>query len=292
MQYLLNTNELSLFPIQSDEIELLLNIKTHKTVDALAKNYRRDISVISRKLTTLSKKYPVLTKQNNKWTITPYGERIILWAQDSLRTLNRSLLQKEKIRIGTTREFASRILSKDLSKLVNLNTTNVEIISDDQGIERLILDGQVDFGFDCTTPYDPQIAFKLIAKEDMGLVCSPKYSKTLSNKFISQNSSDYIHNYRNDLNIYYELIQKTDNPKIIAHDIATVRSLLLAEMGWGFLPWYTVEQEVKTQKLIYFESSILEQLKYGVWWLRNKNGIENHINSAKHWLTKIKLTQY
>lgn len=165
------------------------------------------------------------------------------------------------------------------------------MISDDNGIESLILNGQADFGFDCKAPYDPSIAFKLVAKEDMGLVCSPKFARNLDDKLLSKYSSQYIHNFRNDLALFYDLIQKTDSPLITAHDIATVRSLLIEGFGWSFLPWYAVQEEVHNKKLLFFNHHKLEQLKYGVWWLRDRKNIQNYINTSIQWLQKVKLTK-
>lgn len=106
MQYQNSSKELVQFPISSEDVELLINIKTHQTVEALSKSYKRDISVISRKLTNLSKTHPVLIKENHRWRLTTYGEKVVQWAQDSIRTLQQSIHAKDKIKIASTREFA------------------------------------------------------------------------------------------------------------------------------------------------------------------------------------------
>ena len=278
------------FPISSEETELLVNLKTHITVHALAKIYRRDISVLSRKLAALSKSHPVLNKVNGRWVLTNQGENIVNWAQDSLRSLSKTTLTKENIRIATTREFASRVLAHSLSSLFDLNKTAIEIIPDDNGIEELILNGSADFGFDCDAPFDPLIQFKLVADEDMGIVCAPRFSKKLSDQIISLHPHDYIHNYRNDLAVFYDLIKKTAEPKLIAHDIATVRALCVQGQGWSFLPWYAVQEEVRGGALVFSLHPKLIRLKYGIWWLRDRKHLQPHITNSVRWLSKIKLT--
>ena len=259
------------FILSSDESELLLLLKSQKTVQSLARVLRKDVSVVSRQLKALSQKEEVLQKIDARWKLTPLGERFADWAQESIQAQKTLTKNRTKIRVATTREFASRILAPQIQNLFDLKKTEPEIISDDQrGIESLLLSGKADFGFDCGTPYDPSIAFKTVIAEDLGIVWSPKFSKSKASDVASEFPTEYIHNERNDLSLIFKISKSVTPPKVTASDIATVRAMLVQGLGFSLLPYYTVKDEIKRGELIFAKHKLIEELKYGVWWPRSR----------------------
>ncbi|MBC7429111.1 MAG: hypothetical protein H7336_10895 [Bacteriovorax sp.] len=106
-------------------------------------------------------------------------------------------IAEKSVTIASTREFTSRILMLKKNYLTGDNETTVSIKSSDNGIERLLLSGQADFGFDCGRPTDPLIAHKTVAKESFALVASKEYIK--KNKVRNKtdlNDADYLHTPR------------------------------------------------------------------------------------------------
>lgn len=64
------------FPLSSDQLELLLQFEATASLGDLARQVRRDPSVVSRNLQRLAQDAPVLAKQEGRWRITPAGREI------------------------------------------------------------------------------------------------------------------------------------------------------------------------------------------------------------------------
>lgn len=61
------------FPLESEQLELLLAFETHPGLQALAKAMSKDPSVVSRNLQRLAELQPVIVKENGRWQLTQYG---------------------------------------------------------------------------------------------------------------------------------------------------------------------------------------------------------------------------
>lgn len=64
------------FPLSSEQLELLLLFEQHKGLTELANVIGRDSSVVSRQLQKLASEFPVLSKEQGKWVLTPVGKEI------------------------------------------------------------------------------------------------------------------------------------------------------------------------------------------------------------------------
>jgi nicotinamidase-related amidase len=64
------------FPLSSEQLELLLLFEQHKGLTELSKAIGRDSSVVSRQLQKLASEFPVLSKEQGKWVLTPVGKAI------------------------------------------------------------------------------------------------------------------------------------------------------------------------------------------------------------------------
>lgn len=276
------------FSLSSDDAKLLLTLKRHTTLEQLSIVYRRDPSVISRRLKEIAAKEAVLIKEEGQWKLTPLGEEFANWAHESIQTQKRIIQKRQLIRIATTREFASLILAPNIAQLIDLTKYRVEIIASDEGVEKALLADKADIGFDCGAPYNPDIAFKSVAPEEMGLVASPAFLKAKGERFYEKDD-EYIHFFRNDMKIFFELTQTNSIPKVTCHDIATARSLALAGLGWSYLPYYTVSNLVKKKKLVYLPHPLIRNLKFGIWWPRQNKRFEDIIAESASWLKGVDL---
>ncbi len=73
------------FPLSSEQCELLVAFEGAGSLTALSQLMRRDVSVISRSLQTLAAT-GVIEKQNNRWTITPLGRQVSNWTRAAVAT--------------------------------------------------------------------------------------------------------------------------------------------------------------------------------------------------------------
>lgn len=281
------------FPLSTDDALLLLEYDRSHSIADLAETFKRDPSVISRGLKKLSEKLPVLEKVQGKWIVTELGKKFINWTEEAILTQQTILNQKIELKIGSTREFAHRYLIGALESLFPKDKYHVHIVTFDSESERLLLNGQVDLVFDCGKPYDPQIAFKRSATEDMSLVVSTKFQK--KQKINSSNdlsALEHIHYSRN--NLAHILQMTSDKLKIglSLNDIALVRESVMNSEGWAMLPTYTVKKEIETKKLVSIQTDKnwkLASYKFGVWWNRDKAYLAPQVKIASDWLAKQNL---
>ncbi|MFT6602898.1 MAG: DNA-binding transcriptional LysR family regulator, partial [Bacteriovoracaceae bacterium] len=180
---------MNIFALDSDEATLLLEYEKSESIAQVAKVFKRDPSVISRSLKSLAEKLPVLEKAGGKWVVTELGSKFNNWTTEAILSQQSILNQRIQLKIASTREFAGRYLISAIEEIFPSERFHVHIVTFDGNSEELLLNGQVDFVFDCGKPYDPQIAFKRPAKEEMSLVVS----KEFKSKHKIKSSEDLTH---------------------------------------------------------------------------------------------------
>ncbi|MES2801388.1 MAG: LysR family transcriptional regulator [Bdellovibrionota bacterium] len=273
--------------LSSEESELLLAFESASSLEKIAEAIGKDISNVSRSLTKISEKLPVVEKQNNRWQLTDLGKRLNERTRDSIQFQKTLVNQQNFLRIGTNREFASRILGSRLQELIELfPNTQLRICAFEAGVENALLNGQVDIGIDCERPFSPDISYKICLTEDIIAVCAPKFKKMhlkdlKDGEFFNQPHllCDRLYPDR--------IFKKLDNKlNVIAsfNDIATTRAACLEGFAWALLPRYTVQTELDLKSLVQIDYPNVGQSNYGVWWARTRKSIEPSALKLKDWL--------
>lgn len=247
----------------------------------------RDVSVISRRLKSLAERTPFLAKHEKQWRLTASGRRFNDWTRRAIAEQESLITAREKIVIATTREFSSLVMSPSI-RWWNEKLPHFEIITTDEGIESLILKGAAHFGFDCGTPYSPQVAFKRGPKEEFCLVYSPSLK-------LKKNSE--LHRYplyfynRLDITRFREATGISDlKAQLSFNDMASTRSALIHGEGWSILPTYVVANEVKMGNLkVLLKTVEMSSLSFGLWWNRELAPDKESLDLAFEWLSKQKL---
>jgi DNA-binding transcriptional LysR family regulator len=271
------------FVVSSDDCELLLALEKAENLSELSVFIKRDISVLSRRLNKISSESSMLEKLNGKWILTEDGLKLNNWTKKVLNEQNLLFLKNKTIRIGTTREFAARIL---IPYLKNFNFSNmlIEIITSDGNSENLLLDNSIDVAIDCGTPYHPDIRFKKVVKEKMLVVASKSYF--LKNKKFK--SEDYLHFTRTDINSLQEELNLKLNPSFIFNDLSSLKAAILSNLGFGLIPYYVVQEELKNKTLYDYEINLKSPMSFGVWWRHDFKNKEL-INSLIDFLKKVEI---
>lgn len=275
------------FIIQTDEAEILLQIEKGISLREIGELLMKDVSVISRRLKALSEKTPFLVKGDQKWILTSAGKRFNEWTKRALLEQESLINEKEKITIAMTREFSNLVFCPSVNDW-RQNFSNLNIITTDEGIESLLVKGLADFGFDCGTPYSPQVAFKRGPKEEYALVFNPSLKiKTLDDlkkySFYFFERLD-LADLRNLLGLEFLL------PEMTFNDLASLRSSLVHGDGWSVVPKYTVAKELKEGKLKSLPQRVpLSKNSFGLWWNRENPPPEKVRSVAHEWLLKQKL---
>jgi len=278
--------------LSSDESELLLAFETASSLEKLSKVLNKDISNLSRSLNKIVDKMPVVEKKNNRWQLTEIGKKLNQHTRDSIQFQKTLLNQQQFLKIGTNREFASRIIGASLKELEELfPKTQLRICAFEQGVEQALTDGLVDIGIDCERPFNPDISYRLCLSEDIVAVCTPEFKK----KYLQElKNGDFfgLPHLLCDRLYPDKILKKSDNRLNLQasfNDIATTRTACLHSMGWALLPRYSISSEIDGKKLVVIDSQSSGISNYGVWWLRNRKSIEPLAYKLKNWLETIKL---
>jgi DNA-binding transcriptional LysR family regulator len=285
----LNSNR---FLLTAEECELLLELEEAPSLSTVAEKMGRDHSVISRCLKRVSEKAPVVEKKAGRWMLTEVGKKF----NNSSRTMiaaQASLSQTyQSIRIGTNREFAARVLGPDLGILMALlPKTSLSINAYENGTEEALLNGQIDIGFDCDRPHDPEIAYKLIADEPILPVCGKSFYKKHQKAIQTGNYIGLPHLMCERLYPDKILSKLENHPEVVArfNDIATVRAACLQNVGWALLPGYAVKEELLAKKLIQMDDGTYGKSKYGIWWVRHRPYLKDTVEKLTGWLQSKEL---
>ncbi len=278
-------------PISSEDCELLLEFSKAESLAALAKAVGRDISVVSRKLQRLAATVPVLEKQQSRWVITPLGKEIVQWTRDAVVSQSRLLERPHSLRIATTREFAARVLAPALPQLSKkLPKIEFEIYSFEEGTEEALLQGNIDFAFDCGRPTNPDIRFRLLAREEVGLVASPAFLRAHPiTKAENLFQAPHLEFLRLKPTRYLKLHAQVENRVARFNDIGACRSAAVAGAGWTLLPVYAVREELQQGKLKRLEFFTVEQENFGLWWLRDRISLKPYLDIFAEWLKNAQL---
>lgn len=275
------------FILTTDECELLLALEAVSGIERLAKIVNRDTSNVSRSLTKIAEKLPVIEKKSGKWVLTEIGRRFNQHSRDAVHFQN-SLFEKQQIlRLGSNREFASRILGPRLKDLQELfPATHIRITSFEQGTEQALLDGLVDIGIDCERPFDPEISYKTLIQEPIIAVSSPGFKKTHEKELRSGALMQLPHLLCDRL-FPDKILDQTQNlQNVLAsfNDIATTRAACEEGLGWALLPQYAVRKELEAKSLVHLTLKEEGRSNYGIWWLRGRKHLDGPTTLLSKWL--------
>lgn len=279
----------SSFPLDSDACELLMDFEDSGSLLLLAQRRHRDISVVSRQLAAVAVKMPVLHKERGRWRLTDLGRQMVQWARSAVVGQRTLIQQKSLLRLATTREFAARVLAPHLSQLLGAQAQHLipVVKTDEQGVERLLLSGEADLGFDCGRPQSPAIRFRLVRREPLQVVAAPRLLK----KHRVRNVDDlvqlpHLHYSRIGASRALRLTHEIRNIAAVMNDVASIRSACEAGMGWAVLPSYTVQDELRAKRLNAIAVATIESEQFGVFWERDHPLAIQWASRAASWLAQ------
>jgi DNA-binding transcriptional LysR family regulator len=277
------------FLISSQECELLLAFECKSNLQELSELFNKDISVLSRNLKSIAKKSDLLEKQHGRWVLTDKGKALNAWSREAMYSQRLSLERQKSLKIAATREFASRILLPQARGLIGDEDISVSIISSDAGIERLILAGQADFGFDCGRPYSPSIAFKRIVRERFVTIAAPIFiERSHIADFSNLKDKDHLRFMRNE-GAVWDLDVEASHYFGTFSDMASLREACKLGFGWAVIPYYAVKKELNEGSLVEVLGKEFADQKFGVWWLRERKNIAAWVERAAKWLEQQEL---
>lgn len=277
--------------LSDTELELLLEFEKNSSLESLAQVLNKDTTVISRQLKRISEKAEVLLKVSGRWKINEAGRRLNQSTRDFIKTQNAILLKEKSLRLGTNREFAARVVTKDISFIKELlEVKQLSLNAYEYGIENALLRGEIDMGFDCGRPISPEIQFKLIHTEEIAVVASPHFIKKNLEKSPTQESLlelSHISCNRLEASHVMGTILMAKNIFISTNDIASARAMCVEGLGWALLPVYSITQEIKEGALKVIQPFVYSNEQYGVWKLRSRIQLNDEFIALEKWFKNL-----
>lgn len=281
------------FPLTSDESELLLLFEELEDIGLIGEALGKDQSGVSRSIKRLAEKTAVLEKRLGRWRITELGVQLNSVSRNTIQAQRALLKSQQRIRIGSNREFVTRVLAPRLHEISDLlGSARIDFLSFESGVEQAVKSGQIDFGFDCGRPVDPAVAYKLTTPEPIAPFCSKVFLKKYREQ-IAENSWHLMPHVLCE-RLYPDRVMNLsqDDWNIFAHvnDIAAAREIAIQGFGWSLLPCYAVQREVNDGELVMMADTVYSDERYGVWWLRDRKYIEPATKKIIGWLKGISLS--
>jgi DNA-binding transcriptional LysR family regulator len=280
------------FGLSSEQCELLATFEIAGTLSGLATLLAKDVSVVSRQLQRVARTAPVLEKTQGRWRLTSLGHQINAWTHDVCTSQKTILKQRAVLRIASTREFASRVLAPNLAELLGEETSSlVSVATWEDGVEKILLSGGADLGFDCGRPTDPSVRFKTVQSEAFVVVASPAFLQRHPVKKTNDVLElPHLQYQRASASRLLSLSCEVPNVLAVFNDVASVREACVAGLGWTVLPLYAVRRELHATQLTLLPGWNIHPEQFGVWWLRGQSAIEPWVQRAIEWLGQNSLS--
>lgn len=290
------------FPLNSEQCEMLLQLKNQGSVQKLAEFLKRDVSAVNRQLQKIASISDLLEKQQGRWRVSKHGDQMVEWAREAILSQRQILNERSEICIVTTREFAARVLAPQLPKIREENEQiHFVILTSEDGVESLLLNGRADLGLDCGRPQDPLIRYRPVQPEPFSVVATPDFIS--QHKISKKNGRVEMRKYLLELPYLQYLrphqgrsLDTDDAPNDIVgsfNDLATIRSACCAGLGWAIVPSYTVRDEIRSGNLNVINCGLEPPAeKFGVWWVREHRAMQSWATRMTDWLSKQDLNVY
>lgn len=253
-----------------DECRLVLALAQLKSVDKVAVELGRDRTVISRKLLQIEAKYPVVSKQGNRWFVTPKGLELCRWTLLAVGEQRRILQQDAELRIGTVRDFAEFKVSPKLKHIrMKCEVKRVSVLSSLSNIENALLQGEIDIAISCQIPIDPSIRRKKLIKGPMIPIALRSFAIP-----IRKNSDVSGFPFLEHENLPFRRLfpNSPKEPEISFRfdSIGAIRGAIIAGLGWSVLPKYAVARELEEKTLVQLDlpSEGLPTEEFSIAWLK------------------------
>jgi DNA-binding transcriptional LysR family regulator len=78
------------------------------------------------------------------------------------------------------------------------------------------------------------------------------------------------------------------NPSFIFNDLSSLKAAILSNLGFGLIPYYVVQEELKNKTLYDYEINLKSPMSFGVWWRHDFKNKEL-INSLIDFLKKVEI---
>lgn len=263
-----------------DDLRLLAALQQTKTLQRLSTEFRRDKSVISRRLKDLADRSSALEKVGNQWRLTEIGRRLTALAMDFEADRQRILGEPGRLTITGSRLFVAAFLAPRALELREwFGARDLTLVTHDGAPERLLLDGACDLAITCGKPSDPAIAFKQSVREPF-LPCglaAPSFAALQRLPHVAYCDAAGNLPFAEFLTEETPIAVRVNDPMALLHAAES-------GAGWTVLPSYAIPRTLRR-----YEDAPAAVERYGIWWLRSRRSQADTARKALEWLGRQRL---
>lgn len=273
------------FVLSSAECELLLAFEAAPSLRGVAERLGKDLSVVSRQLTRLASVAQVIEKRDGCWQLSRLGRELARWTRDAITSQRETLADGGELRIAATAEFAARVLAPNLAELLGEGAVRVQVIATETGVEKLLLEGLADLGFDCGRPDAPDVRFELVSPEPFSALVAPQLLAQWRPRTIADlELRPHLFYTRAPATRYLKLRSELGHVVASFNSISATRAACVAGLGWSLLPSYAVQDEIERGELRVVPGVISAKERFGVFWLRERRTLMPWVRRSVDWL--------
>lgn len=278
------------FLLSSDECLALVALAKSSSLREAARLLNCDAGGLLRKVQHLAAHFGVVQKVNGRWVLTLEGHALVGWTQENITRQKELLESNLTIKIAATTWFAEQVLIPNATQLKknNPNLRKVKFVVPEKKFETSLLDADCDFAVVCHPPEDPSIAHSQILDEPWSIIIS----KVLANKYSIRLHTLKLENLQEvpfinhkDLNpeVFLPKDFKLNLGDYSTNSLIGVRSAVVNNLGWSFVPSALVLKELENNKLIALNSHFKMGRKICVWWARGGHQGKQHSSMICRW---------
>lgn len=272
------------YRLSSEECEVLLAFEKCNSLEGLAKNLKRDISAVSRRLQAISGKEPVVEKIGGRWYLTDLGRKVNQWSIESSSQLTQLLARKPLLRFGASRIFLAKVIAIQIEEFASaFSNYKLVCMSIDGNFEVPLLDGTVDIVFACGKPKDHRIASKPLTPEHYVAVAAHQFVERFAPTPKNLYGLPYLE-FQNAAGIspFTDIASKVKHIVASFNDPLALHEACQQGIGWTILPQFAIQADSSRFKIISHVK--VETAVYGVWWVKNRDSLIASTKLACQWL--------
>lgn len=286
--------------VSSDDCMVLLALRDSRSLREAAKSLACDPGGLLRKVQRIADELDLVQKRQGKWTLTERGEALVAWTMESILSQRQLLEGESVVRFAAPTWFAERVLIPRVSDLP-LETGRrpmVEFIVPGQGFELALMEGKCDYAVACHPPESPVIAHRQVRAERWVVVASPQFlhasglvsrlSAGVKKREVTLTEllglSFVRHSALNPEQFFSS--EQVSATTLTVDNLAGVRAAVVNGLGWSFVPFALVAEEVRAHRLVEVRHPISMDRKVCVWWLRNSVRGRIKVSQVSAWIER------
>lgn len=274
------------FEISSDDCLILKAFKEANSLREAAKLLGCDPAGLARRVQVISSQYGFLQKVDNRWHLTSQGLDLVAWTEASILSQRTILSSKSSLRIGSPNWFAEEFLLPRMKELKELfgKDISVHLSTPNQGFERALLDGSVDFVMACHPPEIPEVEHKKLFDEEWIIAVPADWKSKGKDPLKEICTLPFVRHSGINTDLFIPDLESVLESNVKIDNLVGIRSAVVAGLGWSIVPKILVESCLKEKKMAQWPYDLkVRDRKVCIWWLRNRFEIKRQAARIANW---------